>query len=331
MPQQAQIPLVPPGNVTEVVLATSGYDHTIRFWEALSGICVRTIQHPDSQVNRLAISADKRCLAAAGNPHIRLYEVQNTNPNPITSFDGHTGNVTSIAFQSAGRWIVSGSEDGTIKIWDVRAPGIQRDYDLKTPVNDVIIHPNQGELISCDQNGAIKIWDLGENACTHEFVPEEDVPARSVTMASDGSSLIAANNKGNFYVWRTKSKGELSDLEGVQQVNAHSRYITKCLLSPDTRTLATCSADHTVKIWNATADTSEGLQQGRVKFELDKTLTGHQRWVWDCAFSADSAYLVTGSSDHSAQLWDLNTADRIRQYNGHQKAVVCVALHDVSL
>ena len=35
--------------------------------EALSGICLRTIQHPDSQVNKLAISPDKRFLAAAGN------------------------------------------------------------------------------------------------------------------------------------------------------------------------------------------------------------------------------------------------------------------------
>ena len=39
-----------------------------------------------------------------------------------------------------------------------RAPGIQRDYELKTPVHQVIIHPNQGELISCDQSGAVKIW-----------------------------------------------------------------------------------------------------------------------------------------------------------------------------
>ena len=31
-----------------------------------------------------------------------------------------------------------------------------------------------------------------------------------------------------------------------------------------------------------------------MKFSLDKTLVGHQRWVWDCGFSADSAYLVSG-------------------------------------
>lgn len=31
-----------------VILATAGYDHTIRFWQARSGICHRTVQHPDS-------------------------------------------------------------------------------------------------------------------------------------------------------------------------------------------------------------------------------------------------------------------------------------------
>ncbi|KAI8853062.1 WD40-repeat-containing domain protein [Chytridium lagenaria] len=306
---------------TEVVLATAGYDHTIKFWEALSGICVgrSSILITRKQAGHLS---DKRYLAAAGNPHVRLYDIQNNNQNPVHNFEGHTGNITALAYQAVGRWIVTGSEDGTIKIWDVRAPGVQRDYHLKVPVNDVIIHPNQGELISCDQNGAIKVWDLAENTCTHQLNPEEEVPTRSVTMASDGSILVAANNKGNYYVWKTKNKGDLTDLEAIQQVPAHGKFITKCLLSPDTKLLATCSADHTVKVWSATSDNT---------FVHEKTLGGHSRWVWDAAFSADSAYLVTGSSDHSARLWDLQTGEPIRLYQGHMKAVVCVALHDVSL
>ncbi|KAJ3182239.1 TOR complex subunit lst8 [Gaertneriomyces sp. JEL0708] len=384
--------------VTEVVLATAGYDHTIRFWEALSGICLRTIQHPDSQVNKLCISPDKRYLAAAGNPHVRLYEVQTSNANPITSFDGHTANVTSIAFQSAARWLVTSSEDGTIKIWDVRAPGIKRNYELKCPVNDVIIHPNQGELVSCDQSGMIKVWDLGENACTHEFSPQDDVPIRSLTIAADGTFLCAANNRGNIFSYRTANSADLSSLTPAYKTKAHSKYITKCLLSPDTKLLATCSADSTIKIWstqpnqhnhqhtrrgeplnynashkdghvvnngtdsneeNATKQKTDERAELRhretlrligkdkkdeledeendklfskdVGFRLEKTLKGHQKWAWDCAFSADSAYLVSGSSDHSARLWDLATGETIRHYNGHQKAVVCVALHDVSM
>ncbi len=37
-------------------------------------------------------------------------------------------------------------------------------------VNDVVVHPNQGELISCDQAGVIRQWDLAENTCTLELV-----------------------------------------------------------------------------------------------------------------------------------------------------------------
>ncbi len=187
------------------------------------------------QVNRLAISPDKRFLAAAGNPTVRLYETQTNNPNPVQSFEGHTGNVTAVQYQAAGRWIVTASEDGTIKIWDVRAPGVQRDYDLGVPVSDVIVHPNQGELVSCDHNGAVRIWDLGENACTHELVPEEDTPARSVTMAADGSLLVCANNKGNFYVWKVRNRTDMVTLKALQRVQAHSKYITKVVLSPDTK------------------------------------------------------------------------------------------------
>ena len=36
------------GHSEPVILATAGYDHTIRFWQAHSGICHRTVQHPDS-------------------------------------------------------------------------------------------------------------------------------------------------------------------------------------------------------------------------------------------------------------------------------------------
>ena len=42
----------------------------------------------------------------------------------------------------------SGSEDGTVRIWDLRAPGCQREYQSRAAVNTVVLHPNQGELIS---------------------------------------------------------------------------------------------------------------------------------------------------------------------------------------
>lgn len=317
-----------------VILASAGYDHTIRFWDALTGICSRTIQHTDSQVNRLEITNDKRFLAAAGNLYVRLYDIRQIgssgamaegngggssgNSNPVMTFEGHNNNVTSLAFQIENKWMVTSLEDGMVKVWDVRTPSVQRNYRHSSPVNQVVIHPNQGELFSCDQDGNIKVWDLGENQCTHHLIPEEDVSVNSLSVASDGSLLVAGNSKGNCYVWLMQNEGDATLLNPKSKFEAHLNYITRILLLTDARHLATCSADHTARIWS----TEEN-------FGLESTLHGHQRWVWDCAFSADSAYLVTACSDHYVRLWDLSNCETVRQYNGHHKGVVCVALNDV--
>lgn len=90
--------------------------------------------------------------------------------------------------------MVTSSEDGWVKVWQTKDGAIQRSYDHGIPVNDVVIHPNQGEVIACDRGGNVRIWDLGENKCTHQLIPEEDVSVSSVTVASDGTLLCAGNN-----------------------------------------------------------------------------------------------------------------------------------------
>lgn len=166
----------------------------IRFWEALSGICSRTIQHPDSQVNRLCISPDKRYLAAAGNHNVKLFDVRSTNQQPLMVFHGHTGNVTGVTFHCEGKWMVTSSEDGWVKVWQTKDGSVQRSYDHGIAVNDVVIHPNQGEVIACDRGGSVRIWDLGENKCTQQLIPEDDISVSSVSVATDGTLLCAGTN-----------------------------------------------------------------------------------------------------------------------------------------
>ncbi|KAM0792009.1 hypothetical protein ACM66B_007120 [Microbotryomycetes sp. NB124-2] len=328
-----------------VILVTGGYDNTIRFWEAWSGVCSRTINHQEHQVNRLSISPDKRFLAAAGHGTVKLYDIAATasgaggaNVGPLVTLTGHTSNVTSLAWHAEGKWLVSGSEDGTVKIWDIRTATPQRNYAHFSPVNDVALHSNQGELISCDQNGAIKIWDLGADCCSHDLLPEEDVPMRSVSIASDGSTLVAGNHKGIVYVWNIQPGLNFTSLQPRTKFQAHSRYLIRVLVSPDTKNIATCSADTTIKIWSPAASSTTAMNGGGSRsavpdnsgYVLDKVLQGHQRWVWDMAYSADSAYLVSASSDHTARLWELASGTTVRQYSAHHKACVAVALNDSS-
>ena len=49
-----------------------------------------------AQVNKLEITTDKRLLAAAGNPHIRLFEVASGNNQAVLTYEGHTSNVTAV-------------------------------------------------------------------------------------------------------------------------------------------------------------------------------------------------------------------------------------------
>lgn len=115
----------------------------------------------------------------------------------------------------------------------------------------------------------------------------------------------------------------------LAQMQSTSYLAWLCATAERFRHLATCSADTTVKVWSISHN---------YEFKHEKTLIGHQRWVWDCAFSADSAYLVTGdrlmidprslihkvfaftaSSDHTARLWEMASGETVRQYNGHHK------------
>ncbi|CEJ93050.1 Putative WD-repeat protein pop3 [[Torrubiella] hemipterigena] len=226
--------------------------------------------------------------------------------------------------------MVTSSEDGTVKIWETRTGTIQRSYNHNSPVNDVVIHPNQGEIISCDRSGFVRVWDLAENSCAHHLTPEEDVSVSSVTVGSDGTLLCAANNAGNVFIWAFHTEYNGTRLVPVTHFSAHKEYITRILLSPDVKKLATCSADHTAKIWEVQDSVLEAGNAEAKALPLEATLTGHQRWVWDCAFSADSAYLVTACSDHYARLWELHSQQIIRQYNGHHRGAVCVALNDYS-
>lgn len=55
-----------------------------------------------------------------GYQHIRMYDLNSNNPNPIISYDGVSKNIASVGFHEDGRWMYTGGEDCTARIWDLR-------------------------------------------------------------------------------------------------------------------------------------------------------------------------------------------------------------------
>jgi len=303
-----------------VILATASYDHYIRFWRATSGICYRTVQHTDSQVNSLSIAPDKQLIAAAGYGHIRMYELNSNNTAPVINYDGISKNVTAVGFHEDGKWMYTGGEDSSARIWDLRSRNLQcqRIFQVNAPVNTVCLHPNQGELFVGDQSGAIHIWDLKTDH-NEQLIPDPDAAIQSISIDPEGSYMAAINNKGACYIWSlTGGRDDIAtQLHPKKMISAHRKYGLKCLFSPDSTLLATTSADHTVKIWR------------KSDFSLMTELKeAAQRWVWDCAFSSDSLYIITASSDNMARLWTVESGEVKREYSGHQKAVTCLAFRD---
>lgn len=359
----------------EVVLVTAGYDHSIKYWNVLEGTCIHSIQHNESHINRLAISNDKRYLAVAGNPCIRLYDNSTafatttssnnnttgskTDLSPVALLEGHRSNVTAVGWSYEGKWVWSASEDGTARVWDVRTVTTtttdtlpqpltiksQREFASKYPICDAALHPDQSELATVDERGVLRVWALVGKECLFESVPEADAPLpvalQSVAYSPDGASLACCNATGMVYIYSridTIDNGIDGDDQSpalhtyrlAASFKAHSHYITRISFTPDGQSLCTCSADGTCRLFSVpTTPTPTTPTATTTDYIHERTFTGHQRWVWDCAFSADSAYLMTAASDNTARLFERRTGDIVSVFTGHSKAITCIALNDI--
>ncbi|XP_063725375.1 target of rapamycin complex subunit LST8-like [Symsagittifera roscoffensis] len=312
---------------SDIVLVTSSYDRTVRFWnpESLqSGIPYREIQHADSQVNCMAISPDRRFLACGGYQHVQLYDFVGAGAvggplgtggvpaagGRVMKFNGFSKNIMQLGFQEEASWMYTVGEDGTVRIWEIRedssSPVLKHDLKCGGPANCAVLHPNQIELIVGDHQGTIHLLDLSKNAVTTQFKIESDlvddafVSIQSLALDLDSTMLAALTNKGTCHIW------QVSSFVTVKPEHSNSDAATSGRTDSDSTTGG--STEEANSVAGNTSGTTSGTGTSThvvssQKFFPKKSFQAHDNYGLKCCFSEDSTLLATCSADGSARVW----------------------------
>jgi WD40 repeat protein len=116
-------------------------------------------------VRSLAYSSDGRLLAAAEASRLHVWDVQ--TGNSVAVLKGHQKPVSSLAFAPQGSseraMLISGSQDGTVRVWSVNPPRERSVFDWRLgAVRTVAIAPDGMTAAAGGESGDIVLWDCDE-------------------------------------------------------------------------------------------------------------------------------------------------------------------------
>ncbi len=110
-------------------LVAGGERNTVKIWDVQTGQELHTLEGHSGDVWAAAFSPDPggRWVASAGEDStVKVWD--SDTGTFVRNFRGHIGLVTSVAFSPDGRLLVSGSRDGTVKVWDLTHLGKKPEY-----------------------------------------------------------------------------------------------------------------------------------------------------------------------------------------------------------
>ena len=212
------------GRVTSLAITPDGEtlfsgseDNTIRRWSIGTPETVTVLQgHVDAVMGLVVFDDGARlasCSANEGPPTIRLWDTATHKLLRVIKDEGNTG-VYSIAVNRNGDRLVSGGEDGMVKVWNItkgeRLMALAGHYDR---VNSVQITPDGRLAVSCSNDKTVKIWNLETNACIGTLEGHQD-KVRSVALSPDGSLIASTGfNDHTVRLWDRNSGACLQVIE----------------------------------------------------------------------------------------------------------------------
>ncbi len=273
---------------------------------------------------------------------------------------GHDKSVRSVSISNDGKIIVSGSEDKTIKVWNLETGKTHTLTGHDGEVWSVSITDNGKTIVSGSEDKTIKVWNLetrkGELIDT---LTGHHGSVLSVSISKDGQTIVSGSNDKTIKVWNLETrKGELihtltghhgpvisvnisndgntivsgskdktikvwnleTEKKLIHTLTGHTGSVLSVSISKDGKTIVSGSDDKTIKVWNLET------RKGKLKGELIRTLTGHDSWVESVSISNDGKTIVSGSDDKTIKVWNLETGAEIPTLTGHDYQVNSVSI-----
>jgi len=307
------------------------------------------------EIRFVRFSSDGRSLVAANGRNVRLWTLHpDLTESPGVDLSGHGGNINCAIFSPDNRYVVSVSDDTTIRIWNAECD--QSDAEsLSTQVssvNSVAVSHDGTSIASGSVDCSVRVW----NAYTGEemFPPlhgHQDT-VNSVKISSDGRLIASASWDGTIRLWDAQLGAPIGN-----PMRGHTKNTNAVVFSHDGCRLASASSDYTVRMWEVA--TQQPISVGplqctnsayAVAFSPDgelvaagdlnnriylwRTNTGERKqtllqtsdgYVQSLEFSPDGTRIVSSGSEKVVRIWDVSTGRTVLELQGHTTSVQAVA------
>jgi WD40 repeat protein len=313
-------------------------DHTLKLWDTETGECIRTFQGHTNIVCSVCFNPDGQLALSGSDDHtLKLWYTE--TGECIHTFQGHTHFVRSVCFNPDGRQALSGSWDKTLKLWDIQTGKCIRTF-RDWVVYSVCFSPDGRRALSGGEDTTLKLWNTQTGECIRTFQGHADF-VRSVCFSPDGRWALSGSEDKTLKLWR------LPDKEGACEYTLSRIHSTEITLK-QAEHFASLAAEINKLIKN------RQIVQALVKLEDLKAvrLFGDNQvyyaltnalkrycMISSCAtnqvsqigsgatslcFSPDGRLALSGSSDYTLKLWDTETGECIRTFQGHIAKVLSI-------